>query len=68
MDQVVPTRGGVSVVREGAHRDLDRERLREVTAALEALFSTEPGARLELTWKLLRKRDEPPAGPPEDGA
>ena len=58
---------GVSVVREGTHRDLDRERLREVTAALEALFSTEPAARLELTWKLLRKSNEPPGGLPEDG-
>ena len=59
--------GGASIVRQGSHRDLDRERLREVTATLEALFGEEPTARLELTWKLLRKDNEPPGGPPEDG-
>ena len=55
------------IVDEGSHSDLDRERLRAVTTRLEALFSEEPTARLELTWKL-RKRNQRPAGPGEGGA
>ncbi len=67
-----PGKGGASVregaiVDEGSHSDLDRERLRAVTTRLEALFSEEPTARLELTWKL-RKRNQRPAGPGEGGA
>ena len=67
-----PGKGGASVregaiVDEGSHSDLDRERLRTVTTRLEALFSEEPTARLELTWKL-RKRNQRPAGPGEGGA
>ena len=67
-----PGKGGASVregaiVEEGSHSNLDRERLRAVTTKLEALFSEEPTARLELTWKL-RKRNQRPAGPGEGGA
>ena len=55
--------GGVSVregvlVDQGAHGGLNRERLREVTAELEALLRKEPAARLEITWKLLRDRKD----------
>ena len=55
--------GGTSVregvlVDQGAHGDLNHERLREVTARLEALLRKEPAARLEITWKLLRDRKD----------
>ena len=46
------------LVDQGAHGDLNRERLREVTAKLEALLRQEPAARLEITWKLLRDRKD----------
>ena len=67
-----PGKGGASVregaiVDEGSHSDLDRERLRAVTTRLEALFSEEPTARLELTWRL-RKSNQRPAGPRKGGA
>ena len=58
-----PGKGGTSVhegivVDEGSRRDLNRERLREVTAKLEALLRQDPAARLEITWKLLRDRKD----------
>ena len=58
-----PGEGGTSVhegivVDEGSRRDLNRERLREVTAKLEALLRQDPAARLEITWKLLRDRKD----------
>ena len=54
-----PGKGGTSVhegivVDEGSRGDLNRERLREVAAKLEALLRQDPAARLEITWKLLR--------------
>ena len=58
-----PGKGGTSVhegivVDEGSRGDLNRERLREVTAKLEALLRQDPAARLEITWKLLRDRKD----------
>ena len=58
-----PGKGGTSVregvlVDAGAHGDLNRERLREVTAKLEALLRQEPAARPEITWKLLCDRKD----------
>ena len=47
--------GGASIAREDSRTDLDCESLREVTKELEALFSEEPTARLDITWKLRRK-------------
>ena len=46
------------LVDQGAHGDLDRERLREVTAKLEALLRQDPAARLEIAWKLRRDRKD----------
>ena len=60
-----PPRGnGGTSVREsdvldhGERGDLNRERLREVMAKLEALLRQDPAARLEITWKLLRDRKD----------
>ena len=49
----LPPRPGV--VRERSYSALDRDSLREVTNEIEALFSEEPTARLDLTWRLRRK-------------
>ena len=46
------------VVRERSYSALDRDSLREVTKEIEALFSEEPTARLDLIWRLRRKGDE----------
>ena len=45
-------------MRERSYSALDRDSLREVTKEIEALFSEEPTARLDLTWRLRRKGDE----------
>ena len=55
--------GGASVheggvLDHGERGDLNRERLREVMAKLEALLQQDPAARLEITWKLLRDRKD----------
>ena len=46
------------IVREGSYNALDRNSLREATTKLKALFSEEPTALLDLTWRLRRKGDE----------
>ncbi len=47
-----------SIVREGSYNALDRDSLLEATTKLEALFSEEPTARLDLNWRLRRRGDE----------
>ena len=44
-----------AITAQGSQGGLDSERLREVTARLDDLLRREPGARLEITWKLLRE-------------
>ena len=46
------------VLDHGERGDLNRDRLREVMAKLEALLRQDPAARLEITWKLLRDRKD----------
>ena len=43
---------GPAITAQGSQGGLDSERLREVTARLDELLRKEPGARLEITWKL----------------
>ena len=50
-----PGWGGGAIADQGARGDLDRERLREVAAGLEDLLRKEPGARMEITWRLLHE-------------
>ncbi len=45
---------GATITPQGSRGGLDAERLREVTAGLDELLRKEPGARLEITWKLRR--------------
>ena len=46
--------GDSAITAQGSRGGLDSERLREVTARLDELLRREPGARLAITWKLLR--------------
>ena len=46
-------RGG-TITAQGSQAGLDSERLRKVTAGLDDLLRREPGARLEIAWKLRR--------------
>ena len=55
---VGPPPGGASVVREKTYAHLDRDQLHELTETLETLFNDEPAARVELTWKLIRRADD----------
>ena len=50
--------GGAAITAQGSRGGLDSERLREVTAKLDELLRKEPGARLEITWKLLREGED----------
>ena len=43
-----------AIVTQGSRDGLDSDRLREVAAGLDELLRREPGARLEITWKLRR--------------
>ena len=52
--------GGDAIAAEGSRGDLDCERLREVAAGLEDLLRKEPGARMEINWKLLHEGEDRP--------
>ena len=52
--------GRDAIAAQGSRGDLDRDRLREVAAGLEDLLRKEPGARMEITWKLLREGKDRP--------
>ena len=43
---------GPTITAQGSRDGLDAERLREVATGLDELLRKEPGARLEITWKL----------------
>ena len=43
-----------AITAQGSRGGLDSSRLREITARLDELLRKEPGARLEITWKLRR--------------
>ena len=55
-----PGGGGGAIAAQGSRGDLDCERLRAVAAGLEDLLRKEPGARMEITWKLLREGKDRP--------
>ena len=55
---VYPPPGGASVVRERTYTDLARGQLHELAKTLEALFDDDPAARIELTWKQIRREDD----------
>ena len=55
-----PGGGGNAIAAQGSRDDLDCERLREVAVGLEALLRGEPGARMGITWKLLREGKDRP--------
>ena len=57
---VGPGGGGDTIAVQGSRDDLDCERLREVAAGLEALLRKEPGARMEINWKLLHEGKDRP--------
>ncbi len=47
-----PPDGSVAVAPEGAREELDLDRLRTVTAGLEALLARDPAARIRISWKV----------------
>ncbi len=52
--------GGDAIPPEGSRRDLDCRQLSELAAELEDLLRKQPGARMEITWKLLRDAKDGP--------
>ncbi len=57
---VGPGGGGDTIAVQGSRGDLDCERLREVAAGLEDLLRKQPGARMEINWKLLHDGKDGP--------